>query len=97
MQHCPKCHRNWASGRICPYCDCDLVAGSSPARCSPADSIAKKWECSIEEAEGKIAKTAEILRLGRDDAIAFLMAVHPSAIRKPENDKLTDAGTQASD
>lgn len=30
-QHCPHCKRNWVGGRICPYCDCELVAGSYPA------------------------------------------------------------------
>lgn len=28
--HCPECKRNWASGRICPYCNCDLKEGSAP-------------------------------------------------------------------
>lgn len=25
MKYCPTCKRNWASGLICPYCDCNLV------------------------------------------------------------------------
>lgn len=65
----------------CPWCANESASPIS----SPAGRIAEKWGCSIEEAETKIVKTAEILQVDRDEAIAFLMAVHPSAIRKPEN------------
>src|SRR5437870_4929758 len=44
--------------------------------------IAEKWGCSIRDAERKIARISEILRLSESDAIAFLMEVRPEAIQK---------------
>src|SRR5436305_14456581 len=48
MKHCPKCKRNWMvdGNQKCPYCNCGLMAGSSPAPCSVvtrtiADEIAE--------------------------------------------------------
>lgn len=41
MNHCPKCKRYWASGRICPHCDCELVAGLYSAPCSPLVELSR--------------------------------------------------------
>jgi hypothetical protein len=34
-KHCPQCKRTWLGGRICPYCEIELVAGAYPETEAP--------------------------------------------------------------
>lgn len=54
MNHCPQCKRNWSSGRICPYCDCDLVLGAARAK---LESVAcSEWMEELEAARRTLNK-----------------------------------------
>ena len=42
---------------------------------SDCQQVADKWNCTLQEAEGKILATMDLLALDRENAVAFLDAV----------------------
>lgn len=96
MKHCPTCKRNWATGRICPYCDCELVAGSSPARCSVA--TVESWELFARNSVNEIAKLV-VSNQQQDEPTTcercILNLCHGILEKqKPQNAALCDAATK---
>lgn len=88
MKHCPTCKRNWASGRICPYCDCELVAGSSPAPCSPAHV---RFELRTEQGNVATIKGDPNMPEATRKALAAMIdaavtAANAGKLKAPEND-----------